>query len=640
MLNVTFLTTDLPYFPGKSGVDFHQLRHLSATHHVSVVSVQHPHYPAEGVENLRRTAQSVRTWPHAVPPSPLLAGLKPGGHRGLAGWVGRLPESWRLGWLERLLGLRGQTSDAFLVLATFTNFAPHLLASWREHRPQVLILIQSNTASWLDYLPATPARLVYFHDVRTQSVRLKAEVEGGDPDAWRKAWQQEMRFGREADVIAFVSELDAVRGRELLALHPPLPLGNAEGRSGPLPHEGAEPAVAPIPVDHVYFHPRDPARPRPEQPRILFTGHLSYGPNVDAVRYFLAEIWPLVLAQAPEAVFQVVGLLPSDEVRALCATHRQVELHANVPDIRPYFWDASAYVVPMRHGGGVRQKIFESWACGLPVVSTTMGAEGTGGGHARELWLEDTPERFAGRLAEVLRAGPGGIPAAALALVEARQTIPRAGASFQAAVERAFALRCRRPRKVLLDLRWLQPGSTPEVFELVDAMVRLAPQWQFTLLCSRSVFHEWNFAGLRHVRGLHFDPLERRLEALRARLVNSLAVALGRQEILTPEMRTLAFWKRVDFDLVHAWRCPEPDLAAFPCVLTLPESPTGRSEEEAAGRAEQVICSSEAARQDLHSRLSLPLAKLTALPAAGPRLRALQTLRVYQRAFDGMFPPP
>ena len=80
-----------------------------------------------------------------------------------------------------------------------------------------------------------------------------------------------------------------------------------------------------------------------------------------------------------------------------------VELHADVPDVRPFLSRASLMIVPLRIGGGSRLKILEALATGLPVVSTTVGAEGLALRHAHELILADEPVPMAEAVAEVLK---------------------------------------------------------------------------------------------------------------------------------------------------------------------------------------------------------------------------------------------
>ena len=302
----------------------------------------------------------------------------------LAGWVSRLPGKWRSRWLRRLLGIAHQPADAYAQLATLANCAPHLLRALADRHWHAIALIQSNTEPWLDYLPTPPAKFVYFHDVRSDYLRRQ-------PGATLSDWQlraihaQEKRCFERTDVVGFVSDLDQQRAVELL--HPTSVTG-----------------VAPIPVDTDYYTPPPEGWRKDRRPIVLFTGHLGHPPNVDAISYFLARIWPLIREDCPDAVFQAVGLLPDPKLQQACAGASGVEIHPNVPDIRPYFWNALVYVVPMRYGGGVRQKIFEAWSMQVPVVCTTMAAEGTRAISGQNCWLEDDPTGFAARVVARLRA--------------------------------------------------------------------------------------------------------------------------------------------------------------------------------------------------------------------------------------------
>ena len=126
-------------------------------------------------------------------------------------------------------------------------------------------------------------------------------------------------------------------------------------------------------VDTAYFHPttvrRDPAR-------LLFLGSLDWRPNLDGVGILLDRIFPAVRAASPAATLYLVGRNPPDWLRRRAASMPGVELHASVPDVRPYLAACRMMVVPLRIGGGSRLKILESLASGVPVVSTRIGAEG------------------------------------------------------------------------------------------------------------------------------------------------------------------------------------------------------------------------------------------------------------------------
>src|SRR5260221_2934640 len=125
---------------------------------------------------------------------------------------------------------------------------------------------------------------------------------------------------------------------------------------------------------------------------VLFTGMLNYEPNVEAVRYFVREMLPLIQAEVPYAAFHIAGVNPSPEVKALAADN--VYIHDSVHGMRPYFHQASVVVVPLLHGGGNRLKILDAASCGKPVVSTSVGAEGLNFVDGRDLLLADSPDRF------------------------------------------------------------------------------------------------------------------------------------------------------------------------------------------------------------------------------------------------------
>jgi glycosyltransferase involved in cell wall biosynthesis len=109
--------------------------------------------------------------------------------------------------------------------------------------------------------------------------------------------------------------------------------------------------------------------------RIVFVGSMDYHANVDAAVWFSRDIWPYVLERFPHWRLTLVGSNPAAAVSAL-ASQPGIEVTGTVPDVRPYYREAMAAVVPLRTGGGTRLKILEAMAAGVPVVSTALGAEG------------------------------------------------------------------------------------------------------------------------------------------------------------------------------------------------------------------------------------------------------------------------
>lgn len=141
--------------------------------------------------------------------------------------------------------------------------------------------------------------------------------------------------------------------------------------------------------------------PRQTPPVVTFTGFLSYWPNADACSFFIGDVLPLLRALVPDVRFRMVGRVPPASLVALAQQHR-VELHADVPDIRPWFASSDVMVAPIRAGSGTRLKILEAFAGGRPVVSTTVGCEGLDVEDGVHLLVADEADAFARAVARVL----------------------------------------------------------------------------------------------------------------------------------------------------------------------------------------------------------------------------------------------
>jgi polysaccharide biosynthesis protein PslH len=149
--------------------------------------------------------------------------------------------------------------------------------------------------------------------------------------------------------------------------------------------------VVPTGVDTEQFCPDQHSSQ--EKPLVVFVGAMDWEPNVDAVKYFCAEVWPLVLAKVPGAQFRIVGRNPDRRVRGLAGP--SVEVTGRVPSVVEHLREAAVVVVPLRVGGGTRLKIYEAMAVGKAVVSTTVGAEGLDVHHGKDVMLADSAGSFA-----------------------------------------------------------------------------------------------------------------------------------------------------------------------------------------------------------------------------------------------------
>ncbi len=138
---------------------------------------------------------------------------------------------------------------------------------------------------------------------------------------------------------------------------------------------------------------------------VLFVGNFNHLPNVDALEFLLKDIWPLLRLRVPDARLTIVGANPSDRVRHL-ADHPGVTLEGEVPDPRPYYHSHRVMVAPIRAGSGTRLKILESFAAGIPVVSTALAAEGIEAEDGTNILIADRAMDFADAIERLLTDEP------------------------------------------------------------------------------------------------------------------------------------------------------------------------------------------------------------------------------------------
>ena len=155
-------------------------------------------------------------------------------------------------------------------------------------------------------------------------------------------------------------------------------------------------------------------------PVFTMVGLMTYPPNEDGARFFATQVLPLVRATKPDVIFRIVGR--DDGLLSDLDSVPGVERTGEVADVAGLLSDTTAVVVPLRAGSGTRIKILEAFACGLPVISTTLGCEGLDARDGEELLVADPPDRLADACLTVLREPETAahIAAAGHALWEAR----------------------------------------------------------------------------------------------------------------------------------------------------------------------------------------------------------------------------
>lgn len=143
--------------------------------------------------------------------------------------------------------------------------------------------------------------------------------------------------------------------------------------------------------------------PRAERSRrqLLFLGNFQHLPNRDALDYLMSEVWPAIRQRVADAELVVVGAHAGPEVRRYHGRDG-VTVAGEVADVRPYHQHCAAFIAPIRAGSGTRLKILEAFACGTPVVTTTIGAEGIDGVPGEHFLVGDTPAELAEQACAVL----------------------------------------------------------------------------------------------------------------------------------------------------------------------------------------------------------------------------------------------
>lgn len=214
----------------------------------------------------------------------------------------------------------------------------------------------------------------------------RAAVTTGQPDPEQQARAtREMETYHSADTRIFISEAE----RDLYEWLP----GAVTSAN----------AVIPIVVQE-----QSTACRAPRQDEVVFVGPMWHAPNHDGVSWFCSEIWDDVRSSLPAARFRIIGSNAwgyAMDTTAL-AECPGVTVEGFVADLASVYARATVVVAPLRFGAGMKGKVCEAMAAGVPVVTTTVGAEGIRAVPGRDLLVADDPASFAAAVVAVLVDGP------------------------------------------------------------------------------------------------------------------------------------------------------------------------------------------------------------------------------------------
>lgn len=360
-MRILLLTQVVPYPPdsGPKVKTYNVLRYLAQQHEVLLVSFVRSAAEREAIESLRR-------WCADVIPVPL--------RRSMARDVGFLARSIA-------------TGRPFLIerddYASMREAVAGVVDGWK---PDAVHADQLTMGQFAVDLPVR-LRVLDEHNAVWTIVRRAAQREApGVRRAlaeleWRKLQRYEADLCQRFDYVTVVSHDDH------LALE----------RSAATPLRAVVIPIA-VDTDELQFLPRGPAAND-----VLSVATMFYPPNVEGIQWFCEGVFPRIQHAAPLTRFLVVGSKPPPQIKRLTSSRSGMLVTGYVADLQPLLDQSAVLVVPVHSGSGMRVKILEGFARGIPIVSTTIGVEGINARHGEHLLVADAPDDFADAVISLLR---------------------------------------------------------------------------------------------------------------------------------------------------------------------------------------------------------------------------------------------
>ncbi len=367
MADVLFLTQVLPY-PLDAGPKiraYYVLRHLAKDHQVTLLSFVRDEDRPEHVEHLEAFCEAVFT-------VPMRRSRPRDGWAAVKALYQRIPviiARDEIGAMKAVIGniLAEHSFDVIHADQTsMAQYGQYALTCVPQQMPRPKTLLDAHNALFR----------VFEHLATEERNALKRSLYLGEARALEK---YEQRVYDQFDQVVFVSGEDrSSLGRAL-----------ADERTMTIPI-CIDPSDSPL-VDLA-----------PEPRLVTHMGTMFWPPNVDAVLWFAQAVWPLVTARVSDARFVVVGKRPPASVQALADADPSIEVLGYVEDPNPILQETAAFVVPLRAGAGMRVKIIDAWCWGVPIVSTTIGAESITVRDGEDILIADEPEPMAQSIVRLL----------------------------------------------------------------------------------------------------------------------------------------------------------------------------------------------------------------------------------------------
>lgn len=379
-MRILYLAQIVPY-PLDSGArvrQYHMLQYLAQRHEVTLVCFSRPSDRPASIEHLRTLCRDVRTAPMSRAPAVEAISLA---RSLITSQPFNIVRDDRRA-MKLLLSELVQRQAFDVIHADQLSMAQYGLWARRQTpvARSVKMTLDAHNAYYL-----IPQRMA---DVaRNPLMKLFLRREAG------LTARYESRVYRQFDDVLTVTDEDLASIRRLPGLN------------------GRAPRFTTVPICVDASLP--PVARRPGARGLLMLGGLHWPPNADATRWFAAEIWPLVRAQAPDARLFIVGARPPDDIRALgdCVGIRHPDQAGDSPivvtgyvdDATPFLEQSAMLIVALRSGGGMRVKIVEALQWGLPIVTTRIGCEGIAVADGHDVLIADDAPAFAQSVIRLLR---------------------------------------------------------------------------------------------------------------------------------------------------------------------------------------------------------------------------------------------
>lgn len=355
-MRILFITPELPYplIKGYQVRGYHQLRLLSKRHRITLLSLVKGRVDQDNLDKLLPFVDEIVT----IPVNQVRQSFNV-----LSGVFSRLPLQTALYWNPRLAKLvnkyvnSGKYDIAYIQLA---RMAPHLINESRI--PKVIDLVDSLSLNM---------QRRYQSDHRLLRPLIYKE--------WKRMALYEQEICKAFDMATVVSNND----RETIGDYKNL-------------------KVNPLGVnltDYAYIEPTI----RKNTDTIVFTGNMSYFPNVNAADWFVRNVWAMIKIKIPTANLYIVGANPTQPIVRLAEKDQSITVTGYVKNVHDYLSKAAISVAPLQSGSGMQFKILEAMACGTPIVATSFALGGISALHERHLLVANTAVEFAQSAVRLLK---------------------------------------------------------------------------------------------------------------------------------------------------------------------------------------------------------------------------------------------